>query len=216
MNATRSKNSLNAINGNLAEVIFCKSSDILEKLGNQYYKKKIVACEQLNKKKKGDICLTFEDGTHTIIQLKNGTGGCRGWSFDRRPVNKLPTNEPVKELIKIVVLKSPGDRNVVLNDITLILRLLVGDEYTTKPEHFVHTTIKKGKITSLSICPASLFIDTILNSAYKNCEPKRTCVHLTPLIYLQRKGGGKTDHSPDDIQAKLRSMPNCMTLITLD
>ena len=30
------------------------------------------------------------------------------------------------------------------------------------------------------------------------------CVHLSPSCYLQRKGGGKTDRHPDDIQMKVK------------
>ncbi len=205
----KSKNSLVAKNGNLAEDILCKSSDILDKLGAQYFKKKIVFCEKINKKK-SDLRLTFNDGTSTTIQLKNGNGGGRGWSFDRRPLSKMPTNESVKELINIVCLKSSGERKIIPNDKTLLSRLLLGDEEKTKPQYFIHTTLKNDKITSLSICPVSLFIDTVVKNAFENCNAKRTCVHLTPYIYLQRKAGGKEDHSPDDIQAKLRCMPNCM------
>ena len=211
---TKSKNSLVAKSGNLAEDVLCKSADVLEQLGTHYFKKKIVTCEKLTKKK-SDHVLTFDDGTRTTIQLKNGDGGGRGWSFDRRSLSIMPTNESLKELIRIVCLKHSGERKTLPNDKMLISTLLLGDEDDTKPEHFVHTTMKDGKITSLSACPASLFIDTICKDSYENCDAKRTCVHLTPLIYLQRKGGGKVDHSPDDIQAKLRAMPSCMTNITL-
>lgn len=31
-----------------------------------------------------------------------------------------------------------------------------------------------------------------------------TCLHLSPYISLQRKGGGSTDHSPNHIQAKFK------------
>ena len=215
VNSQKSRNSLIAITGNLAEDVLCRSSDILDNLGTQYFKKKIVTCEKIAKKK-SDHRITYEYGPSTTIRLKNGTGGGRGWSFDRRSLVNMPTNESVKELINIVSLKSAGERKTVLNDKTLISSLILGDEELTKPQHFVHTNLKDGRIVSLSACTATLFIDTIVESAYENCDAKRTCVHLTPLIYLQRKGGGKKDHSPDDIQAKLRCMPNCMTEITLD
>jgi hypothetical protein len=211
----KSKNSQVASNGNLAEDILCKSSDILDKLGTQYFKKKIVYCEKI-KKKKSDLRFIFEDGTSTIIQLKSGTGGGHGWSFDRRKLMNMPISELFKDLLNTVCLKSGGERKTVSNDRSLLSRLFLGDEELTKPQHFVHVIVKDGKITSLSVCPTALFIDTLVNDMYENCDAKRTCVHLTPLIYLQRKGGGKKDNSPDDIQAKLRRMPNCMTEITLD
>jgi hypothetical protein len=56
----------------------------------------------------------------------------------------------------------------------------------------------------------------VMKDAYESCLPKRTCVYLSPLVYLQRKGGGKKDHSPNHIQAKLRAMPDCMTVINLN
>jgi hypothetical protein len=215
MSSPKSKNSQVARNGNKAEDILCNSRDLLDKIGTQYFKKRIVNCEKLNKKK-SDHRLTFEDGTITTIQLKSGDGGGRGWSFDRRQLMNMPTNESVKELLHAVCLKSGDERKTVLNDKSLLSRLFLGEEETSKPEHFVHVIVKDGTITSLSACSASLFIDTVVNDMYENCNAKRTCVHLTPLVYLQRKGGGKKDHSPGDIQAKLISMPNCMTEITLD
>jgi hypothetical protein len=215
MSVEKSKNSQVASNGNKAEDILCNSRDVLDKLGDQYFKRKIVTCEKLNKKK-SDHRLTFEDGTTTTIQLKSGPGGAQGWSFDRRKLVNMPISEPFKELLNVVCLKSGGERTIVSNDKSLLTRLFLGEEETSKPEHFVHVIVKDGTITSLSVCHTPLFIDTLARDMYENCEAKRTCVHLTPLIFLQRKGGGKKDHSPDDIQAKLRGMPNCMTEITLD
>ena len=215
MSSPKSKNSQVARNGNNAEDILCNSRDILDKLSIQYFKKKIATCEKLNKKK-SDHRLTFEDGSSTTIQLKSGLGNGQGWSFDRRKLMNMPISEPFKELLNVVCLKSGGERTIVSNDKSLLTRLFLGEEETSKPQHFVHVIVKDGTITSLSVCPASLFIDTIANDMYENCEAKRTCVHLTPLIFLQRKGGGKKDHSPNDIQAKLKGMPNCMTEITLD
>jgi len=209
-----SKNSLVAKSGNQAEDILCRSTNILKRLG-VYFNKKIVKCEKVPKRKKSDIVFTFEDGTMTYAQLKNGNGGGRGWSFDRRSVENLPTSDSLKQLLKIVCLKSSGERSTVINDRELITRLLTGDDDSTKPDHFIHTTTKDGVIQSLSVCTASVFIDHLLKNAFDNCVAKRTCVHLTPRIYLQRKGGGKADHSPDDIQAKLSSIPDCMIPLSL-
>ena len=212
----KSKNSQVASNGNSAEDILCSSPVILEKLGTQFFKKKIVKCEKAEPRKKSDNRLTFEDGTTTTIQLKSGTGGGRGWSFDRRSLSNMPISEPFKELINIVCLKSGGERKTVPNDKALLTRLFLGEEELTKPQHFIHVILEEGKITSVSACTVSVFIETIVKNAYESCNPKRTCVHLTPHIYLQRKGGGTADHSPGDIQAKLIRMPDCMTEITLD
>ena len=39
-----------------------------------------------------------------------------------------------------------------------------------------------------------------------------TCLHLSPYISLQRKGGGNTDHSPNHIQAKFRFTQEILNL----
>lgn len=212
----KSKNSLVAISGNRAEDLVCSSANVLEALGSRYFNKKITKCEKIDGRKKSDLLVTFDDGSQTKIQLKNGNGGGRGWSFDRRSLDAMPTNESIKELVRVVCLKSDGERKLIPNDKSLLSALLLGHDDRTKPDHFIHTTTKDGKITSLLACSVHAFMDNVLNNAYENCNSKRTCVHLTPLIYLQRKGGGKADHSPNDIQAKLRAMPDCMTTITLD
>lgn len=212
----KSKNSLVAISGNRAEDLFCESNDIQHYIGSQYFNKKIVKCKKITGNKKSDILITFDDDSQATIQVKNGNGGGRGWSFDRRSVNDLPTtNHSIKELTQIVCLKQDGERKETVNDTEMIKRLLLGDDERTKPEYFIHTNVKNGKIESLSVCTVALFIEKILEEVYEKCNSKKTCVHLSPLIYLQRKGGGKADHSPNDIQAKLRSMPDCMTHINL-
>jgi hypothetical protein len=212
---SKSKNSLVASSGNRAENILCDSNKVLEILGTQYFNKRIIKCEKIHGKK-SDVRFIFVDGSQTTAQLKNGNGGGRGWSFDRRDTNNMPTNDSVKELLKIVCLKVVGERKVIKMDKNMIEKLLLGDDINTSPQHFIHTSIMNENIQSLSVCPASKFLDTILNELYETFNSKRTCVHLTPLIYLQRKGGGKKDNSPNDIQAKLRKMPDCMTNIKLD
>jgi hypothetical protein len=211
-----SKNALIAKSGNKAQKILCISPEVLKCLGEQFFHKEISKCEEITDGKKTDIIFTFTDGTHTNVQQKNGTGGGRGWSFNRQDLENLKIFISLKNLLKTVCLKGGGERNVVPNDKALISRLFLGEDEKTKPQHVIQTKIKDGKIEYLSICPADKFIESILNHAYENCLPKRTCVHLSPLVYLQRKGGGKKDHSPDDIQAKLRAMPDCMTVINLN
>ena len=74
------------------------------------------------------------------------------------------------------------------------------------PKYFTHTISNKntGKIMSINICPTDKLIPFIYNSLYNVMEPKRTCVHLSPTCYLQRKGGGKKDANPDNIQMKFK------------
>jgi hypothetical protein len=210
-----SKNAQTAKSGNAAEDILCKSTIALDGLGTQYFGKKIVKCERVPGRKKSDVIITFEDGTQRTIQVKNGTGGGRGWSFDRRSVDNMPTDEQIKELLKVVCLKSGGERKAVANRKELLRKLILGDDDASIPQDIIHTNAKNGVIESLSVCSMDAFLEAICKEAYEECNAKRTCVHLTPRVYLQRKGGGKADHSPNQIQAKLRSMPPIMKNITL-
>lgn len=216
METQPSKNALVARSGNRAEDILCASQNVLDALGLQFFQKKIIKCEKVKGKKKSDVILTFEDESKTRCQVKNGTGGGRGWSFDRRSVDKMPTNESIKDLLKIVCLHAGGERQVLPNDKALISKLILGEEDDMKPQYILHTKVKENVIVSLSVCSISKFLFRILNDAFETCNAKKTCVHLSPYIYLQRKGGGKADHAPDDIQAKLRALPDIMTTINLD
>jgi hypothetical protein len=209
-----SKNSLVARSGFRAEDILCKSSHILESLSVQYFQKRIISCKKINGNKKSDVIFTFEDGTTTCAQLKNGTGGGRGWSFDRRSVDLMPTTDAGKELIQVVCLKMAGERKIVPKDENLVRTLIFGKEDNHTPEHFLHTELEDGQIIKMSACSSDDFIETLLKGSYEIFNAKKTCVHLTPIIYLQRKGGGIKDHSPNDIQAKLRCMPDCMQIIS--
>jgi hypothetical protein len=57
-------------------------------------------------------------------------------------------------------------------------------------------------------------IEKLQERTYTTVDPKRTCIHISPDIYLQRKGGGTKDSRPDDIQTKLKSFPEgTMTVI---
>lgn len=212
----KTKNARAAKSGNEAQHILCRSDDVMKCLCEQYFGKGFMKAEVIKGGKKSDILITFADETDTTAQVKNGNGGNRGWSFNRHRLENLQTDDSVKSLIKTVCLKDGRERNVVPNDRALILKSFLGEDEQTKPQHFINTKTKDGKIEYLSICPADKFIANILKDAYENCLPKRTCVHLSPLIYLQRKGGKKKERSPNDIQAKLRAMPDCMTVINLN
>ena len=210
-----SKNALIAKNGNNAERILCGSPDVLIAL-EQYYGRKITNAEVIKGGKKSDIRFTFADGTTARAQLKNGIGDHIGWSCDKRNLENMPTNNDMKSIVKTLCLKDGGERNVVPNDKSLIPKLLLGEDEETKPQDYIHSTTEDGKIKSISICPADKFIESILNDAYENCLLKLSCVHLSPLIYLKRKGGEEMIRHPTKIQAMLSAMPDCMTVINLN
>ena len=55
------------------------------------------------------------------------------------------------------------------------------------------------------------FIESTIHIDIK-LKPNGTCLHLSPNIVLQRKGGGKTDHAPNHIQAKLKITQNILDI----
>jgi hypothetical protein len=210
-----SRNALVARSGFRAENVLIEQTSALTALSNQYFHKPIVTATLVPGRKKSDVKLLFDDTTCTTIQVKNGNGGGRGWSFDRRSVDLLPISADAKSLLKSVCLKSGAARTIVQMDTDILRQLFLGDDEDTRPQHFIHTTMVNGVITGLSVCSAEEFINSINADVFTHYNAKKTCVHISPLVYLQRKGGGSSDHSPNDIQAKLRAMPKCMRTLTL-
>lgn len=210
-----SRNALVARSGFRAENVLIEQKSALNALSTQYFYKPIVSATLVPGRKKSDVKLLFDDATYTTVQVKNGNGGGRGWSFDRRSIDTMPMSAEAKTLLKSVCLRSGEVRTTVPMDTEILRQLFLGDDEATQPEHFIHTTMVNGAITGLSVCPADEFIATVNNDIFTHYNAKKTCVHISPLVYLQRKGGGSSDHSPNDIQAKLRAMPKCMHTLTL-
>jgi hypothetical protein len=200
-----SKNSTVAKNGFRAESVMCDQENVTSELG-LHFKKNIAKILPIAGRKKSDNLIDFKDGSSCPIQNKDGNGGGRGWSVDRRAVSEHPF--AVQNLLTNVCLKKGGDRDVLSADLSkkIIEMCLLGSDESYKPKYFTHTISDKvsGKIISLSICETGVFMEKLFSEVYEKMVPKRTCVHLSPSIYLQRKGGGKTDHNPDHIQMKFR------------
>lgn len=207
------RNAATARNGNAAERRLCDNVLAKQKL-ETYFGKPIAAIQLVPGKKKSDITVAFEDGVRVHIQNKEGLGDNRGWSADRRAIHKFPLDETGKTLLTNVCLLHAGDRPEVPCPPTLISELLLGTETETMPAYFTHTVFHKetGELETMSIASAEAVISTLQAVAYPTLVAKRTCVHISPLMYLQRKGGGKTDHAPDDIQLKLKCLPESIML----
>jgi hypothetical protein len=205
----RKSNSQVAKDGNKAEFDFCHNQKIKESL-SQYFGKGIAQVKKITGQKKSDILVLCTDGTQYTLQLKSGTGGGRGWSCDRRSLSNLPVDTVGQQLVGNLCLKKGTDRPVVSQPVNLIVDLLLGTELEYKPTHFVHIAVNKvtGDLQELSICDTTTVLHALQQEAYPSLEPKKTCVHLSPRMYLQRKGGGSKDHAPDDIQLKLKSFPH--------
>ena len=123
-------------------------------------------------------------------------------------MDKYPISDEGRQLLGNVCLKQGAERPVVKMPENIINVLILGTEPTTAPTYFTHTRFDtSGTLIEFSICPTPVVMAELHKEAHSDMVPKRTCVHLSPQIYLQRKGGGKADHSPDDIQAKIKSLP---------
>jgi len=210
-----SRNALVARSGFKAENVLIKQYTALNALSTQYFHKPIVSAILVPGRTKSDIKLWFNDTTFTTAQIKNGNGGGRGWSFDRRSIDSMPISSEAKILLKTVCLRTGEERKIVPIDTDILRQLFLGNDESTMPQHFIHTNMVNGIITELSVCPADEFIASVNSDIFTQYNAKKTCIHLSPLIYLQRKGGGSSDHSPNDIQSKLRAMPKCMRKLTL-
>ena len=197
--------SLIALAGNLAESFLTKSTQCLIWL-EEYFGKEISRMEKVPGHTKTDVKLTFIDGTFANLQLKSGTGGGRGWSVHRNKLDSYPTQ--LQPLLDVVCLKKKGERPDVPLVTADITKLFLGE--SDSPTHYVHMTLKNKEVDTMSICTAQNFMAAICKGLYANYLPKRTCVHLSPLMYLQRKGGVKKEGRPNDIQLKLKRMPDCM------
>ncbi len=213
--AVSSKNAETAKKGFKAETLFCETP-IVRDLLETYFNKKIVAIRKQVHRKKSDVVVDFDDGTTSKIQNKNGNSKkSRGWSADRRSIDKMPLNDDGKLLLKNVCLHQDTYRPVVAFDPTLIKTLLTGVEDEYMPTYHSHTSFNdSGELLYLSICPTETLISEFISLAHPTLVAKKTCVHINKHLYLQRKGGGSKDHSPNDIQLKLTSFPqNIMTTL---
>lgn len=200
-----SKNSMIAKNGFKAEDSICSQEDVKKALEN-YFDSHIKCLTRIHGKK-SDIKIEFENGTVTTTQNKDGEGKGRGWSVDRRKVEGFG-DETLMTLLKTLCLKQGTEKPVVSADLskTVLQMCLLGAKAEDRPNYFTHTKSDKstGKIISVGICRTDTLMAFMYQELYKVMEPKRTCVHLSPNCYLQRKGGVKKDANPDNIQMKFR------------
>ena len=201
MPITRSKNAIIAKNGFEAEKSIVLQEDVKETM-ETYFQSPIIRITRIHGKKY-DLLLTFENGTKTTVQNKDGCGKGRGWSVDRRSLDLFKDEKLIVLLTSLCIMKGKGtERPLVLDAISkkVIQMCMLGDD---PPVYFTHTTSNKGngRIKTMSICRTDTLMEFMYGTLYENMLPKRTCVHLNPNCYLQRKGS-KKDTRADDIQMK--------------
>jgi hypothetical protein len=196
--------SIAAKDGNLAERLLCDSLTIKTAFSTFFSEEGTV--KMVGGRKKSDI--QFVGASKTIpIQNKNGNLSGRGHSVHRSNLNVLVEDHTARTLIQSVCLTKKNERPHVTGEISreIVRRCMFGSG--NAPEYFTHTKIVGGQISELWICKSDSLRDAVMADIYELMLVKRTCVHLSPAIYLQRKGGGKKDHSPEDIQIKFRLQP---------
>ena len=203
---------LAALGGNAAELLLTTSQEVRHAF-EVHFAKNIHNISKISGVKKGDVRIDFEDGC-SRIQNKNGGGCTRGWSANRAPVDSYTALLPEESrrdfttLLHNVCLKKGFQRPEVIQPKDFIAQLILGNDPENAPTHFTHTKVVDGSISELSILPASEFIEWLSAQAFQTFRPARTCVHLSPQIYLQRKGGdGPSERRPDQIQLKIKELP---------
>lgn len=200
-----SKNATVAKNGFRAEKGICEQPDVKQAL-EVYFQTPITGIEKIHGKK-ADIKILFANGTVSTTQNKDGDGKGRGWSVDRRKVESF-NDAALITLLKTLCLKQGTEKPNVAADIskTVLQRCMLGENEHEWPTYFTHSKSDKttGQIISLGICKTDVLMAFMVTQLYAVMLTKRTCVHLSPTVYLQRKGGGKKDHAPDNIQMKFR------------
>lgn len=211
-----------AKSGFTAETMLTTQSNIIPAL-ESYFGKQIKpnGITKVKGRSKSDNRIEFIDDTYVMVQLKNtavktngagaGVGAVksRGFSIDRRDADKIDPETPdlTETLMSVCLLDKTKERKTVSNVVSkrVLQQNILGSEPTTEPDYFIKTESDRitGEIIRLSIAPKDVFVGKLVGSLYDTVISKRTCVHLSPNIYLQRKGGSKGENKPNQIQTKM-------------
>lgn len=219
----KTKNATTAANGNKAEALLCTQPNVKVAL-ETYFKKPIASISQIPGRKKADNRISFADGTEVLVQNKNGKVEGRGHSVDRRKATLLTDHAELHTLLTGVCNKKEGDKKVTVTGSVRLGKAiseecvnlcLLGTDAATRPAYFLHTNLdlSGSVITHLAIVGTADFMGAVVANLFPEMDVKRTCVHMSPHLYFQRKGGGKADHAPDDIQLKMRFSPGASKAI---
>lgn len=149
----------------------------------------------------------------------------RGHHVDRRSIDKFTSffnqelkNDFCKFMVDRQMTRSEKDdlckrlqqqKEAWMNFLTQVIQ---GNEPPFAPDYFLIVETKnitKGKLHLLCV-------HTLIGHLLKTLriQIKETCIHLTPCMYLQRRGGDASDSRPNDIQTKLVLQTELMKLST--
>ena len=211
-----------AKSGFKAEDIFINDKSLRKKL-ETYFNKYILKIDKVHGKKY-DIIITFIDNTKFKIQIKkieNLKG--RGDSFDRRNIKNTFDNQFIRKYLVYLCLFRPSPRktnmdsetkkdfvklcNTNIDDIKyFIKKTLIGPENDGNDYFCIMHTNKTFDNIKLYCIDSHKLLEYIYKTLKIHIPLKDngTCLHLSHNLYLQRKGGGKKDKSPNDIQSKIK------------
>ena len=211
-----------------AEEMMTKQENIKVSL-EAYFEKPIKTITKMDCRphpNKSDIKIEFDDGTSYSAQVKNISTATatkmngRGFSIDRRDVDKIcPESPELTETLKAVCLRDKTNERRIVDKITgekVLLQNILGIEESTQPHYFIKTESDRvtSEIRKMDICPREVFTGKLVDTLYETAISKKTCVHLSPNIYLQRKGGTKCEKRPNQIQTKMRITPDVDAIFT--
>ena len=225
-----SKNSLTARSGFQAERIAV--TDPRFKAAYEKYFQKSITDMNVVTKEKYDILVLFSDGTEARVQNKKVESlGGRGDSFDRRRIGATFENQFIRQYLTLLSLIRKGKRqthmtpeqkkdfialcNRNLDDVKQYLKKTFMGEAGKENQYWsIMKTDKTFTNIELYMVTAQKFYEYLENRIKIDISLKSngTCLSLSPDIYLQRKGGEKTDKSPNDIQAKLKIDQNILNI----
>jgi hypothetical protein len=227
---TLSNNAVTARSGFQAERIAV--TDPRFKAAYEKYFQKPITDMKVVSGEKYDILISFSDGTNTTVQNKKVESlGGRGDSFDRRRIESTFENEFIRKYLTLLSLIRKGKRqthmtpeqkkdfislcNKNLEDIKQYLKKTFMGEAGKENQYWsIMKTDKTFTNIELYMVTAQKFYEYLVSRIKIDISLKSngTCLNLSPDIYLQRKGGEKTDKSPNDIQAKLKIDQNILNL----
>ena len=206
--------------GNTAEKILCQQTTAHLALG-------VSAIIQAPHRKKTDAIADNGD-RYQVKNVDRTSKGSRGHSVDRRSWSEFVKDVSSthmraatfavtrKEKHGLLTKLFPGPIGSLAESRAILERALMGEEDAYKPTHFLSTRLnpEKTQIIAIAICPASKLLEHLCGTLYEHPRPARTCIHLGPTIYLQRKGSDKHDSRAEDIQTKIKFDDSIHALFT--
>jgi hypothetical protein len=183
-------------------------------------------------KEKYDTIITFNDNTKLKIQNnKIENLGGRGDSFDRRYIKNTFENQFIRKyLTYLSLIRKSKTETFMTNDqkedfINLcnnnlidiknyIKKTLLGENVKENNHWCIMKTDKNFNKIEIYVLSSLKLYEFISSSIKIDIKMKKngTCLHLSPNISLQRKGGGNTDNYPNHIQAKLKITQEILNL----